>query len=327
MKAHVPVLRVEVLEALQPHRGGRYIDGTLGAGGHAEAILQASAPDGRLLGLDGDPEALALARETLVPFGERAILVRSNFTQIKSVATAHGFTPADGVLLDLGLSSMQLANLARGFSFQSETLDMRMDDRTEQTAAEIVNTWAEGDLANLIFEYGEERQSHKIARAIVEQRPIASAQTLAQLIERAVGRRGKIHAATRTFQALRIAVNQELENIEATLPELEEVVGQSGRVVIITFHSLEDRIVKRFIADRADVATGSRHLPEAHARTATFRKAGGGVTAGDAEVAANPRARSARLRAAIRTEAPARSSDFSIFGLPKLPGIDRPGER
>lgn len=284
MKAHIPVLRAEVLNALQPHRRGHYIDGTLGAGGHAEAVLQASAPDGRLLGLDGDPEALTIARETLKPFGERAILVRSNFTQIKSVARAQGFIPAAGVLLDLGLSSMQLANLARGFSFQSDTLDMRMDDRSELTAAEIVNTWEEGDLANLIFEYGEERQSRKIARAIIEHRPLGSAQVLAGLIEREVGRRGKIHPATRTFQALRIAVNHELENLEATLPELEEVVGQGGRVAIITFHSLEDRIVKNFFKAHGAWRTLTKHpIQPTYAQTRE-----------------NPRARSAKLRVAER---------------------------
>lgn len=246
MKAHIPVLLTEVIGALACKPGGKYIDGTLGAGGHAGAILKATAPDGKLLGLDGDAEALEIARETLRPFGERAIFVRSNFAQINEVAAVHHFVPADGVLLDLGLSSMQLANPERGFSFLSDSLDMRMDDRTALTAFEIVNEWDEQELADLIFELGEERVSRKIARWIVANRPIENAKNLADVIERAVGRHGKIHPATRTFQALRIAVNHELENLDTVLPQLAEVVGQGGRVAIITFHSLEDRIVKNF---------------------------------------------------------------------------------
>ncbi|MBI4673869.1 MAG: 16S rRNA (cytosine(1402)-N(4))-methyltransferase RsmH [Chloroflexi bacterium] len=284
MKPHVPVLLDEVIHALAPKGGGKYIDGTVGAGGHAEAILNASAPDGKLLGLDGDLDALELARQTLQPFGERAVLVRSNFTQIKTVATQYGWIPADGVLLDFGLSSMQLANPARGFAFTSDSLDMRMDDRTELTAAEIVNKWDEAELADLIFEYGEERASHKIARVICEYRPLHSAHELADLIERTVGRHGKIHPATRTFQALRIAVNHELENVENVLPQLAQVVEQGGRVAIITFHSLEDRIVKSFFKNNAQWRNLTKHPIQP-----TYQ-----------QTRENPRARSAKLRVAKR---------------------------
>lgn len=256
----------------------------MGAGGHAEALLNAAAPDGKLLGLDGDAEALRIARETLRPFGERAILIRSNFTRLEMVAAEQHWIPCDGALLDFGLSSMQLANPARGFSFQSETLDMRMDDRAELTAAEIVNTWDEAALADLIYLYGEERLARKIARLICEQRPFHSAQSLANAIERGVGRRGKIHPATRAFQALRLAVNHELENIETVLPQLERVVGPGGRVALITFHSLEDRIVKNFFKTNA----AWRNLTK-HPLQPTYQ-----------QTRENPRARSAKLRVAER---------------------------
>lgn len=284
MKPHIPVLLDEVLNALALKRGGKYIDGTVGAGGHAEAILNATAPDGKLLGLDGDPEAMSIARDTLEKFGDRAILVRSNFTNLETEAAEHGFLGADGVLLDLGLSSMQLANPQRGFSFASESLDMRMDNRTELTASEIVNEWGERELADLIFQLGEERASRKIARWIVENRPLQNAQELAEVIERAVGRHGKIHPATRTFQALRIAVNQELENLESVLPQLANVVGQGGRVAIITFHSLEDRIVKNFFKANEHWRNLTKHPVKP-----TYQ-----------QTRENVRARSAKLRVAER---------------------------
>jgi 16S rRNA (cytosine1402-N4)-methyltransferase len=211
-------------------------------------------------------------------------LVRSNFFNLKTVATENNFTPADGVLLDLGLSSMQLANPARGFSFASETLDMRMDNRTKLTAAEIVNEWDEREIAKLIFEYGEEHASGKIARYIGANRPIQTAQQLAELIERAVGRHGKLHPATRTFQALRIAVNHELENLEQVLPQLGEVVGTGGHAAIITFHSLEDRIVKNFFKMNAQWRNLTKHpIKPSYQQTRE-----------------NPRARSAKLRIAER---------------------------
>lgn len=281
---HVPVLRDEVVKALARKGGGKYIDGTLGAGGHAEAILNATFPDGKLLGLDGDPAALNIARDTLAPFGERAMLVHANFTAIKNVAAENNFMRAQGVLLDLGLSSMQLADMERGFSFQSDTLDMRMDKRTPLTAMEIVNEWDEAELAALIFEYGEERASRKIARWIVQNRPIQNAQQLANVIERAVGRHGKIHPATKTFQALRIVVNNELENLELVLPQLAQVVETGGRVAIITFHSLEDRIVKNYFKANADWKNLTKHPIQP-----TYL-----------QKRENPRARSAKLRVAER---------------------------
>lgn len=281
---HVPVLRDEVVKALARKGGGKYIDGTLGAGGHAEAILNATFPDGKLLGLDGDPAALNIARDTLAPFGERAMLVHANFTAIKNVAAENNFMRAQGVLLDLGLSSMQLADMERGFSFHSDTLDMRMDKRTPLTAMEIVNEWDEAELAALIFEYGEERASRKIARWIVQNRPIQNAQQLANVIERAVGRHGKIHPATKTFQALRIVVNNELENLELVLPQLAQVVETGGRVAIITFHSLEDRIVKNYFKANADWKNLTKHPIQP-----TYL-----------QKRENPRARSAKLRVAER---------------------------
>lgn len=284
MKSHIPVLLDEIIQALALRGDGKYIDGTLGAGGHAEAILKATAPAGRLLGLDGDPQALEIARQTLVPFQDRIVLVRSNFIKLHSVAAAHNFIPADGVLLDLGLSSMQLANLERGFSFLGDSLDMRMDDRTELTASEIVNEYDETELADLIFNLSEEHASRRIARWIVENRPIRSAQELADVIERAVGRHGKTHPATRTFQALRIAVNHELENVQAVLPQLAQVVGKGGRAAIITFHSLEDRIVKNFFKDNADWRNLTKHPIKP-----TYQ-----------QTRENPRARSAKLRVAER---------------------------
>lgn len=272
------------MKALARKGGGKYIDGTLGAGGHAEAILNATFPDGKLLGLDGDPAALNIARDTLAPFGERAMLVHANFTAITNVAAENNFMRAQGVLLDLGLSSMQLADMERGFSFHSDTLDMRMDKRTPLTAMEIVNEWDEAELAALIFEYGEERASRKIARWIVQNRPIQNAQQLANVIERAVGRHGKIHPATKTFQALRIVVNNELENLELVLPQLAQVVETGGRVAIITFHSLEDRIVKNYFKANADWKNLTKHPIQP-----TYL-----------QKRENPRARSAKLRVAER---------------------------
>jgi 16S rRNA (cytosine1402-N4)-methyltransferase len=283
---HTPVLAQEVLNALLPSRGGRYVDGTVGAGGHAAQILEASSPDGTLLGLDSDPEALATARVTLEKFGSRVILVSGNFGRLESIASALGFVPAQGVLLDLGLSSMQLSNPSRGFSFTSESLDMRMDPTQETTAQDLVNELDKEALAGLIFRYGEERLSRQITRRIVEARPILSARQLASVIERAVGRHGRTHPATRTFQALRIAVNHELEVLEAVLPQLTRVTAPGSRVAIITFHSLEDRLVKNFIKGNRDWQNLTKHP----------------IKPTRAEILANPRARSAKLRVAERVQ-------------------------
>jgi 16S rRNA (cytosine1402-N4)-methyltransferase len=300
------------------------VDGTFGAGGYTKAILATGAS---VVAIDRDPDAIATGRVLEQQSGGRLRLVQAPFSTLDNHVES-----ADGVVLDIGVSSMQLDQAERGFSFRNDgPLDMRMA-QAGLSAADVVNSFKAGDLARIFGFLGEERHAGRIARMIEsrrEKRPFERTLDLADAIETHVGRapKDKIHPATRVFQALRIFINDELGELAKALFAAERALKPGGRLAVVTFHSLEDRIVKRFIADRSDAASGSRHLPEAQARMATFRKAGSGVTAGDAEIAANPRARSARLRAAIRTEAPARSSDFSIFGLPKLPGIDLPGER
>jgi 16S rRNA (cytosine1402-N4)-methyltransferase len=284
-RAHVPVLFQTVIEYLAPRDGGRYIDATLGAGGHAAGILDASAPTGRLLGLDADPAALAVATENLARYGERARLVHSNFENLNAIAAARGFASADGIVLDLGLSSMQLGDAARGFSFLTDgALDMRfnLDDAT--TAAALVNALGEKELADLIFEYGEERASRRIARAIVHARPLNTTKQLADVIERALGRRGRIHPATRTFQALRIAVNRELAVLDHVLPQVVETLKPGGHAAVISFHSLEDRRVKNFFRSSDQLRVLTKHP----------------IRPTDEEIAANPRSRSAKLRVAER---------------------------
>jgi 16S rRNA (cytosine1402-N4)-methyltransferase len=293
---HIPVLPAEVIAGLAPRSGGRYIDGTLGGGGHAEAILEASAPGGRLLGIDADPAALAAGAVRLAPFGERAVLTHGNFRDLTRLARANGFEPADGILLDLGVSSHQLDTPERGFSFMADApLDMRMDPTSGETAADLVDELPEGELADLIYRYGEERGSRRIARAIVAARRsgrIATTGALAEIVARALGgRHGKIHPATRTFQALRIAVNHELESLEAALPQATELLAPGGRLAVIAFHSLEDRIVKQFF--RAESGYGGATGPS-RLRIITKKP----IEAGSDEARANPRARSAKLRIA-----------------------------
>ena len=282
---HTPVLYHSVLEYLAPHPGGHYIDATVGAGGHTAGIAEACAPDGRVLGLDADPQALAIAAGRLAEFGDRIVLRHMNFEHLRRVAEQSGFVPADGILADLGLSSMQLADTSRGFSFQSHGgLDMRFDPQDDTTAADLVNALPEAELANLIYQYGEEPASRRIARAIVYSRPIATADELAGIIERAVGRHGRIHPATRTFQALRIRVNRELDRLELALPQMVPVLVVGGRAAIITFHSLEDRIVKNYIRSDPSLRVLTKH-PVRPSRT---------------EMIENPRSRSAKLRVAER---------------------------
>ena len=320
---HIPVLLAEVLEALSPSMGEMIVDGTFGAGGYTKAILATGAS---VVAIDRDPDAIAAGR-TLEQSSGKLRLVQAPFSTLDEHVES-----ADGVVLDIGISSMQIDQAERGFSFRADgPLDMRMA-QSGLSAADVVNSFKVGDLARIFGFLGEERHAGRIARMIEsrrEKRLFERTLDLADAIETHIGRapKDKIHPATRVFQALRIFVNDELGELARALLASERALKPGGRLAVVTFHSLEDRIVKRFIADRADAMTGSRHMPEAKARTATFNKAGGGVTPGDAEIAANPRARSARLRAAIRTEAPARAGDFSIFDLPKLPGIDRPGER
>lgn len=248
---HVPVLLQQVLAFLEVRPGGTYVDGTVGGGGHAEAVLVSSTPDGRLLGLDRDPAALEAAGQRLAPFGERVTLRHGSFARLS--ALAEGFRLADGVLLDLGLSSLQLADPARGFAFSREgPLDMRFDPTEEcSTAADLVNSLSVKELAILLYRYGEEPQARRIAEAIVAARPLRTTLQLARVVEDATKRRERIHPATRTFQALRIAVNRELEALEAALPQALDLLRPGGRLVVISFHSLEDRIVKRFLRQEA----------------------------------------------------------------------------
>jgi 16S rRNA (cytosine1402-N4)-methyltransferase len=285
MFGHTPVLLDEVMQFLEPKPGGSFIDATLGAGGHAGALLERTAPDGRVLAIDQDESALARSKEMLESFGSRALFVHANFREVESVAAGHGFTQCDGVLADIGMSSMMLDDPSRGFSFMREgPLDMRMDRTQALTAADVVNTYSEKEIANIIYVHGEERRSRPIARSIVHSRPLQLTTDLVRAIQRVSGgpRHGQIHPATRTFQALRIYVNDELKSLETFLDGSMKVVRRGGRVVVITFHSLEDRIVKNKF--RAPVVPG---------RVLTKKV----VIGTDEEVRRNPRARSAKLRA------------------------------
>ncbi len=285
MHPHTPVLLEEVLHYLNPQSGGHFIDATLGAGGHAAAILERTAPGGRLLAIDHDADALAVARETLTAHESRTIFVQANFSEIADVAASEGFPEADGVLADLGVSSMMLDQAERGFSFQSDgPLDMRMDQRQQVTAADIVNHTKERELADIIYQLGEERRSRPLARAILRSRPHHTTRDLVRAIESVSGkpRYGRIHPATRTFMALRLAVNHELENLETFLNVAPDLLKKGGRMVVISFHSLEDRIVKHRMRAQGGVLT---------------KKV---IRAQDAERDRNPRARSAKLRAVER---------------------------
>jgi 16S rRNA (cytosine1402-N4)-methyltransferase len=297
---HVSVLLNETLDSLGIKPGGRYIDGTVGGGGHSEAIL-ASAPDVQLLGLDADAAALERAALRLLPFGSRVKLVHANFARLAEVARANSFDRVDGILLDLGLSSDQLSDADRGFGFiAGGTLDMRFDRTRGQPAAELINTLDQDELADVIYRYGEEPASRKIARAIVAARPITTAEQLADVIEKAIGRHGRIHPATLTFQALRIAVNDELGALMGALPQATDLLRSGGRVAIISFHSLEDRIVKEYFRSvsqepvvQPDDLPGTTYRP-AVLRLITRKP----IVASEAEVMSNPRARSAKLRIA-----------------------------
>lgn len=306
--SHIPVLLDEVLKGLNLHPGQRYIDGTLGAGGHAEAILQAIAPDGQVLGLDADPVALNSARQRLAPYNDRVHLVNANFSQLATIAHSYDFVPVHGILLDLGLSSMQLGDAERGFSFQNEgPLDMRYDPSGPITAADLVNNLSQSELADLLYRFGEERRSRSIARAIVAARPVRSTRELADVVARAVGgRRGaRIHPATRTFQALRIAVNDELGTLSSALSEAMTLLAPGGRLAVISFHSLEDRIVKNyFVQESKDCICPPEQLICTCGHQATLRIiTRKPIIASSDEINVNPRARSAKLRVAERMEA------------------------
>jgi 16S rRNA (cytosine1402-N4)-methyltransferase len=291
---HIPVLLEETIEALAVRPGGRYIDCTLGAGGHAAAILERSSPGGQLLGIDVDPEAITVARARLEAYSRSTLLINENFANLKAICIKYGFSPVHGILFDLGLSSLQL-NSNRGFSFQHDSpLDMRLSSGQQVTASDIVNTFSERELAELIKTFGEEGYSRKIAHWIVRERPIKTTLQLAGTIEQAMGgRRGRIHPATRTFQALRIAVNRELEYLESALKQAVDLLGFSGRLVVISYHSLEDRIVKRFMHQEARGEKACLRLVNKKV-----------ITPSRAEVQFNPRSRSAKLRAVERITIP-----------------------
>ncbi|MBN1179049.1 MAG: 16S rRNA (cytosine(1402)-N(4))-methyltransferase RsmH [Anaerolineae bacterium] len=299
---HVPVLLQSVLRFLNVRPGGTYVDGTVGGGGHARAILEASAPDGRLIGFDSDPAALRVAQRHLAPFGERARLHHRSYTSLSTLS--EDIAPVDGVLLDVGLSSLQLADPERGFAFTHDgPLDMRFDAMAEGlTARDLVNGLDVKELADILYRYGEERQARRIAAAIVAARPVETTAELAQVVAAAVRGRERIHPATRTFQALRIAVNDELDAIEAVLPQALDVLASGGRLVVISFHSLEDRIVKQFMRRESRDCVCPPEAPvctcghRARVRVLTPKP----VRATEEELHANPRARSAKLRAAER---------------------------
>lgn len=305
--SHTPVLLAEILEGLQIQPGSRVIDGTIGGGGHTAAILAKSAPNGQVLGIDADPAAIRRVTLRFTPelADGRLTLAQGNFGELAALARTHGFTAVNAILLDLGVSSFQLETPERGFSFGFDgPLDMRFDPEHGVSAAEIVNTWPENELADLIYQYGEERLSRRIARRLVEQRPFTTTGQLAIAIERASGgRRGhRIHPATRTFQALRIAVNEELMQLERVLPQCLDLLTQGGRLAVLTFHSLEDRIVKQWMQREASTyVRDDRLLQGGYERrpnlTILTRKP---MTAADAELTHNPRSRSAKLRIAER---------------------------
>ncbi|MBM3924799.1 MAG: 16S rRNA (cytosine(1402)-N(4))-methyltransferase RsmH [SAR202 cluster bacterium] len=301
---HQPVMVQEVLQALQVQRGGLYIDCTAGEGGHTQAILQHSLPGGRVLALDADPAAIDAINLRLQAFLPHLVAVHSSYTKVESVASHHGFVPADGMLIDLGLSSMQLQASGRGFSFQrDELLDMRFDSSQPLTAADIVNTYTQEELADLIWTLGEERRSRPIARAIIAARPIHTSARLAEVIARAAGgRREGIHPATRAFQALRIAVNKELENLQSWLSQTLRILKPGGRMAVISYHSLEDRLVKEFLRreSRDCLCPPATPLCVCGHKAALRLVNKKVITPSREEIARNPRSRSAKLRVAER---------------------------
>lgn len=300
MDAHKPVLYKEIIHALQPRSGGRYVDGTLGAGGHARGILEACSPDGLLLGLDVDPQALALARETLAPYEKRIRLVQASHITLSEQLTAAKWDAIDGIILDLGASSMQFDNAERGFSFmQDGPLDMRFGPQALMSAEEIINTFEERELADIIYRYGEDRDSRKIAKAIVASRPLHTTRELVAVIEKASPRRGdKLHPATQTFQALRIAVNDELAAVEKTLPQAVAALRSGGRCAIISFHSLEDRIVKEYFREQSKelINPPYEQIYEVERKAIVELVNKKPILPSVEEIQENPRARSSKLR-------------------------------
>ena len=301
---HIPVLLREVIENLAIQPGGRYIDCTLGGGGHTQAILESSSPGGQVLGIDADPEAIRSVEDRLASYAKSMLLVNENFINLRDICVKYDFLPVHGILFDLGLSSQQLDEGERGFSFQHDSpLDMRFNPGQKLSAADIVNKFSETRLAEILKVYGEETNSRQIARKIVRRRPILTSAELAEVVEEAVGGRyGKIHPATRTFQALRIAVNNEMENLELALNQALGLLGFRGRLVVISYHSLEDRIVKQFMQKESrDCICPPEVLKcscghKANLKIITKKI----VTPSSCETELNPRSRSAKLRAAER---------------------------
>jgi 16S rRNA (cytosine1402-N4)-methyltransferase len=315
-RPHIPVLLGPLLRAVAPVEG-RWLDGTFGAGGYARGLLDAGAS--QVIGVDRDPTVFGLAAAWAADYGDRLRLVEGTFSELD----AHAGGPLDGVVLDLGVSSMQLDEAERGFSFMADgPLDMRMS-RTGTSAADIVNMASEAEIADILFHYGEERAARRIARAIVKARaeaPITRTRELARIVEGCLPRPkpGQSHPATRTFQALRIAVNDEFGELVAGLEAAERALKPGGRLAVVSFHSLEDRVVKRFLQTRSGGAgRGSRYAPETAEHPPRFDAVAKSVEADEDELARNPRARSARLRVARRTAAPAGPADRAALGLPK----------
>jgi 16S rRNA (cytosine1402-N4)-methyltransferase len=324
---HVPVLGGEAVEMLEPRDGGIYVDATFGAGGYSRAILDVAGT--RVLGIDRDRSAIVGGFDLVDRSGGRLTLVEDRFSNLAEICAAQGFAAVDGVVMDVGVSSMQLDEAERGFSFRlGGPLDMRMG-RDGPSAADVIASASETDLANIIYIFGEERHSRAVARAIVAARkeaPVTTTRALAAIVAKVVrSKPGEIHPATRTFQALRIFVNEELDELHLALTAAERVLKPGGRLVVVSFHSLEDRIVKNFFAERGKAGGGSRHLPEITQAAPSFviltKRP---VKPDDAEISANPRARSAKLRAAERTQAPAHAA-ASLPAWPTLDGVMRGG--
>ena len=320
----------EVLSALKPLQGGVFVDATFGAGGYTRAMLEAGA---KVVAVDRDPDAIAAGASLAQAHEGKLFLQHGRFSDLDALARASGFDQVDGVVADIGVSSMQIDQAERGFSFQKDgPLDMRME-QSGTSAADVVNTYQRQDLTRIIGILGEERQASRISAEIVEQRrksPFETTLQLAKCVEKVLGRNPKerIHPATRTFQALRIFVNRELEELADALLASERILKPGGRLVVVTFHSLEDRLVKRFLKDRAEQSGGSRHLPQVDANDLTFHQIKrGAVSASKTEAEENPRARSAKLRWAVRTDAANGSDDRALFGLPRLGPNEQSGRR
>ncbi|HKH35130.1 MAG TPA: 16S rRNA (cytosine(1402)-N(4))-methyltransferase RsmH [Beijerinckiaceae bacterium] len=332
MARHVPVLLAEMLEALGAGRGGVFVDGTFGAGGYTQAILAANRKN-RVVAIDRDPDAVAAGAGLVAKAKGRLTLVPGRFGNLDALVAEAAPDGVEGVILDIGVSSMQLDEASRGFSFRQDgPLDMRME-REGESAADIVNTASEAELADIFFHFGEERRSRAVARAIIERRRKRRIETTGQLAELVSGliraEPGGIHPATRVFQGLRIAVNDELGELVRALHSAERALRPGGRLAVVTFHSLEDRIVKQFMAVRTGrAAGGSRHLPRGQEIAPSFvAVTKGPVAPSDEECAKNPRARSAKLRAAVRSDAPAQAPLAALETLASLPSQSKGARR